>query len=292
MTGAGYGTRARTLLFVPGTRPDRFAKAAGSGADAMILDLEDAVSPQDKLTARSFVAEYVCSKPALVRVNAADTAWHDDDLLALRDAPCLAGVVLPKTETAEQVASVAAILGERVAVLALLETARGVQEAGAIARLPQIARLLFGSIDFGLDMGIAQRTVNQQSLLYARSAIVLASRAAGLAGPVDGVQADLDDDTATLAEARQAASLGFSGKLCLHPRQVPVVRAGFTESGSNLAWAVRVVAVAGASAGAAMRVDGEMIDKPRLELARRMIDSARREEASTEPGRGVEADVR
>ncbi|NJP25294.1 CoA ester lyase [Microbispora sp. SCL1-1] len=273
MTGA-YGTTARTLLFVPGTRPDRFAKAAASGADAVVIDLEDAVAPLDKARARAAAAAHVSVHPALVRVNGIGTPWHADDLAALAGTEGLAGVVLPKTEAAEHVASVAAALGPRVPVFALLESARGVRDADLIAQAPGVARLLFGNLDFCLDMGIPSRGGDEQALLFARSKVVLAARAAGLPGPVDGVEPEIDDDAAALEAARRAAAMGFTGKLCLHPRQVAVVRGAFSPSDAELNWARRVLDAAAGSAGAAVRVDGEMIDRPRLEFARRIVDSA------------------
>jgi citrate lyase subunit beta/citryl-CoA lyase len=276
VTGPADERHARTFLFVPGTRPDRFAKAAASGADAVILDLEDAVSAPDKPIARATVARHVFAHRALVRVNGAGTPWHVDDLAALADASQLAGVVLPKTESPDHVAAVAAVLGPRIGVFALLETARGVRDAGLIAQAPGVARLIFGNLDFCLDAGIPHQAGNQQALLFARSAIIVAARAAGLVGPVDGVQPDIDDDAETLADAHRAVALGFSGKLCLHPRQVPLVHAAFRPPAAQLQWARRVVEVAADSAGAAVRVDGEMIDKPRLELARRIISAAQR----------------
>jgi citrate lyase subunit beta/citryl-CoA lyase len=269
-----YGRDARTFLFVPGTRPDRFAKAAASGADAVILDLEDAVSPADKDSARAAIARYVSAHWALVRVNGAGTPWHGDDLAAVARASHLAGIVLPKTESPEDVAAVAATLGLRIPVFALLESARGVRDAGLIAQAPRTARLMFGNADFCLDTAIPDRGRNDEALLFARSAIVIAARAAGLPGPVDGIQPHIDDDDATLAAAHRAAALGFSGKLCLHPRQVPLVHAAFAPSAAELRWARRVMEVAAGSAGGAVRVDGEMIDKPRLELARRMVRGA------------------
>jgi citrate lyase beta subunit len=274
VTGHEYGRYARTFLFVPGTRPDRFAKAAASGADAVIVDLEDAVSAPGKTSARAAAAQHVSTYPALVRVNGVDTPWHSEDLAALRGADRLAGIVLPKTESAQHIAAVVAVLGPDVPVFALLESARGVQDARLIAQAPGTARLLFGNLDFCLDAGIAQHSGNEQALLFARSAIVVAARAAGLPGPVDGVQPEIDNDAATLADARRSAALGFSGKLCLHPRQVPLVHTAFMPSAGELRWATRVIEVAADSAGAAVRVDGEMIDQPRLELARRIVGAA------------------
>jgi citrate lyase subunit beta/citryl-CoA lyase len=268
-----YGIIARTFLFVPGTRPDRFAKAAASGADAVIIDLEDAVDPPDKAAARTSAVRYVSTRQALVRVNGFDTPWFHDDLAALAAAGPPAGIVLPKAESAAQIAAVLDVLGPRLPVFALVESARGVRDAALIAQAPGTARLLFGHIDFCLDAGIPDRADNDQALLFARSAVVVAARAAGLPGPVDGVQSDIDDDAATLAAARRAAGLGFRGKLCLHPRQIALVHGAFLPSAEELRWARRVVEAAKEGDGA-VRVDGEMIDKPRLALAHRIINTA------------------
>ncbi|GAA0385758.1 CoA ester lyase [Microbispora corallina] len=267
-----YGTTARTLLFVPATRPDRFAKAAASGADAVILDLEDGVAPQDKTRARAAATAHVSVHRALVRVNGIGTPWHEGDLSALAGAGGLAGVVVPKTESADHVAAVAAVLGPRVPVFALLESARGVRDADLVAQAPGVARLLFGDLDFCLDTGIPRG--DEQALLFARSKVVLAARAAGLPGPVDGVEPEIDDVAVTLAAARRAAALGFTGKLCVHPRQVGPVHSAFAPSDGELAWARRVLDMAEGTGGAAVRVDGEMVDTPRLELARRIVARA------------------
>jgi citrate lyase beta subunit len=270
------GLDAITFLFVPGSRPDRFDKAAASGADAVILDLEDGVGPADKASARAAVAQYIAHNRALVRVNGFSTPWLDDDLAAIAGAEDLVGVVLPKTDSPDQVAEVAARTGRRV--FALVETARGVRDVDRIALVPATARLIFGGLDFALDAGITVRSADEHELLFARSAIVVASRAAGLPGPIDGVQPEIDDDVATTASTRRGADLGFTGKLCLHPRQVPLVRAAFAPTQDELVWARRVLEVASGSSGAAVRVDGAMIDKPRLDLARRIV------RASEQPG--------
>lgn len=274
MTTHRHGVDAQTLLFVPGTRPDRFDKAAGSGADAVILDLEDAVSPSDKPAARDAVRAYVASRPALVRVNGFTTEWFRDDLAALVDAEALAGIVLPKVESPGQVADVVARLERPIPVLALIESAVGLRDIDLIASAPSTSRLIFGNLDFALDAGITVRSADETELLFTRSAIVVASRAAGLPRPIDGVQPDIDDDVATTSSARRSADLGFSGKLCLHPRQVALVRHAFDPSEDEIQWARRVIEVAEPSNGAAVRVGGEMIDQPRLELARRITDAA------------------
>lgn len=173
----------RTMLFVPGDRPERFAKAASSGADAVLLDLEDAVPEGNKAQAREASVAWLAHSPGLVRVNAVSTPWHADDLAALAalpEATALRGVVLPKSSTAPQVATVIERLPHRMPVLALVENAIGLREAAAIAGLPQVARMLFGSIDYALDTGITPSEPDEPELLWARSALVNASRAAGL----------------------------------------------------------------------------------------------------------------
>jgi len=264
---------ARSLLFVPGTRPDRFARAADSGADAVIIDLEDAVSEGDKHDARTAAAHYVARARSLVRINGAGTDWHEQDLMSLIGADGLAGVVVPKAETVEQLVAVREALGGNVPVLALIETAAGLRDAPVLAQVPGLTRLLLGHLDLCLSLGVPS-PANRLALLYARSQLVVASRAAGLPGPVDGVQPNIDDDRATAADAAHAVELGFEGKLCVHPRQVPIVHDALRPAASEVEWASRIVIAAGGSAGGALRVNGEMIDKPRLELAHRILDRA------------------
>jgi citrate lyase beta subunit len=257
-------------LFVPGDRPDRFAKAAASGADVVLCDLEDAVSPDAKSEARTAVADWVAEHPALVRINAADSPWYDDDLAALAQARSLLGVVVPKADVASARSTLARLPAD-LGVFALVETARGVRDADALAEVPGVRRLLFGNLDFGLDAGITPTGDHEPELAYARSRLVVASRAAGLAAPVDGVCTDLDDPGRIADSARRARNAGFGGKFCLHPKQVAAVNAAFSPTERELDWARRVMDVAAGSGGAAVRMDGEMIDKPRLELARRLL---------------------
>ena len=254
---------ARSWLFAPGDRPERFGKAAASGADAVILDLEDAVAPGRKPVARDQVGQYLTSNRAFVRINAAGTEWHDDDLRMVTSAPGLLGIVLPKSDSADVVTSVAEAL--TAPLVTLIESALGVQNAPAIAA--QATRLAFGNLDFSLDAGTGN---DETALLYARSVLVLASRAAGLPGPIDGVTTSIDDPAIAARDAAHGRNLGFAGKLCVHPNQVSVVNSAYSYDSATVDWACRVVRAAGASGGAAVRVDGQMIDKPRLELAQRV----------------------
>ncbi len=244
-------------LFVPADRPDRFLKAFSSGADAVILDLEDAVSPDRKGVARAALAAARdvidgAVRPVLVRVNAVGTPWHADDMAAVAALP-LAGVVLPKAESAADVAEAARMTG--VPVMALIESARGIAAARDTARVA--ARVAFGSIDFASDLGCGH---SREALLAARGELVLASRLAGLAGPLDGVTTAYGDAVAVEDDARYASLLGFSGKLLIHPSQIAPARAGFMPSAEERAWAERVLAAD--REGGAVAVDGAMVDAP------------------------------
>jgi len=264
-------TPPRSYLFVPGDRPERIAKARAGGADAVIVDLEDAVAPGNKALARDAVAGALdAAAPVVLRVNGADTAWFGDDA-RLAAHPGVAAVMLPKAASAEPVAALRAASGGKP-VLALIESAAGMANLKALAATAGVARLVFGSIDFQLDLDIAD---DDLALLPFRMRIVLASRVANLPAPVDGVTTALDDATRIEAEARRARSLGFGGKLCIHPRQVAIVNEAFSPSAADLAWAQRVVDAAAASGGAAVAVDGKMVDAPVLARARRLLAARR-----------------
>ncbi|MFE4369169.1 HpcH/HpaI aldolase/citrate lyase family protein [Streptomyces sp. NPDC056835] len=262
---------ARTMLFVPGDRPERFAKAASSGADAVLLDLEDAVPAGNKVQAREAAVGWLARSPGLVRVNAVGSPWHADDLAALAEAGALRGVVLPKSSTAPQVAGVIERLPHGIPVLALVENAIGLREAAAIAGLPRVGRMLFGSIDYALDTGITPSGPDEPELLWARSALVNASRAAGLPAPLDGVFTHLDDPVGLESSSRRSRALGFGGRLCVHPRQIATVHRAWQPGDDEIRWARRVVRAGGDSNGAAVRVDGQMVDLPLLRRARRVL---------------------
>jgi len=255
-------------LFVPADRPERFAKAAASGTDAVILDLEDAVAPAGKDAARSALAAAMPEAAVVIRVNAAGTPWHTADLALLDTLPA-AGAMLPKAEDPAAVADVAHRLGEGRILIPLIESALGLHHAAAIAAVPGVTQLAFGPADFRNDIGCDD---TPEALLVARSTLVLASRLGGIAAPLDGPCFDFRDGEATTIEARHARGLGFGGKLCIHPVQVPVVRAAFRPSAEETAWARRVIA-AGRD-GAAAGLEGAMIDAPVLARARRLLAEA------------------
>lgn len=261
----------RTYLFVPGNRPDRFEKARQSGAHAVILDLEDAVQGKQKDLARETVASWLSpERPVYVRINGTGTPWFERDLEVVC-LPGVLGVILPKAEFPEQVVQVAAHLAGEARVLPLLETALGIWNARALAQAPRVERLAFGSVDFQLDTGI---TGEQEELLYARSRLVLASRIASLLPPVDGVTMALDDMARLRDEVARARRLGFGGKLCIHPGQVEIINQGFAPTEAEQVWARRVLEAADATGAGALRLDGELIDRPVIERARSILAQA------------------
>ena len=263
---------ARSYLFVPGDRPDRFDKALAAGADAVIVDLEDAVAPAAKAAARAAVGAWLSTeKPIVLRINADTTEWFADDLRLAR-APGVAGILLPKAERID--GALQAICAETGKfLLPLIETAVGFEQARALASAPGVERLLFGTLDFQVDMGIDGEG---DELAYFRSALVLASRLAGIQPPVDGPSTALDDSAQVAADTHRARRLGFGGKLCIHPRQVAPVNAAFAPSADDLVWAQRVLAAAAESGGAAVALDGRMVDRPVILKAEQMVREAAR----------------
>ena len=265
----------RTYLFVPGHRADRFDKALDSAADAVVLDLEDAVAPEDKPAARALVAQRLAPAGALerdrliVRINDVSTPWFAADVEMLSRAGVVT-VMLPKAEHPEAVSQVRGAC-PGVSVLALIETARGVLKAEAIAEAEGVSRLIFGTIDFALDLGLSD---DPAGLDHAASRIALASRAAGLPAPVAGVTAAIDDEPRLLADLARARVHGFDAKLCIHPRQVEPIHRALRPGATELAWAHRVVAAAGH--GGAAQVDGRMVDKPVLLRAQALLARERR----------------
>ncbi len=260
----------RSYLFVPGDRPERIGKARASGADAVIVDLEDAVAPANKRAARDAVANALDpAQPVLLRINGADTEWFADDARLAAGAG-ISAVMLPKADSMDAVAAARKACGGKP-VLALVESALGMANLPALATAPGLARLVFGSIDFQLDLGIDD---DDLALLAYRSQLVLMSRVTNLPPPVDGVTTALDEAARIDREAQRARSLGFGAKLCIHPQQIAIVNAAFSPSSEQLAWARRIVEAASAAGGAAVAVDGKMVDAPVLARARQLLDEA------------------
>jgi citrate lyase subunit beta/citryl-CoA lyase len=258
---------ARSLLFVPAHRPDRFAKAASAGADAVIIDLEDAVSPQDKVQARDNAAAWLGQgHNAVIRINPPGTLWFDADLdMATRHR---APIMVPKSENPAVLAALARRTAGTCLLMLLIETAAGVERALGVCATPGAVRVAFGNADFSGQLGIAHD--DHLALAYARSRLVSASAAVGLCPPIDGVTTCVADMNALTADIVHARRLGFTGKLCIHPAQTAAVTAHFTPTEYEQKWARAVVA----ADGSVTVVDGEMVDKPLVERARRILSAA------------------
>jgi citrate lyase subunit beta / citryl-CoA lyase len=262
---------AQSYLFVPGSKPERFDKALGSGADAVIIDLEDAVEPAAKEAARDAIAAWVSRKyPVLVRINARSTPWFEADA-ALGALAGVAGIVLPKAESADDVCATLAIARRRVPIYPLIESALGMWNVEEIARAPCVKRLMFGTLDFIADMGMTDDGV---PLNHHRSRLALVSRVVGIESPVDGVTPDIQDDERIARDAFNGKQLGFGAKLCIHPKQVEAVHRCYRPSDDEVRWAKRVVDAMRASNGGVVTVDGKMVDRPVLLRATQIVELA------------------
>lgn len=255
---------ARSWLLLPGSRPDRFAPWSRSAVDALVLDLEDGVAVADKPAARDHVASWLSGNGhGWVRIADFATAEWEQDLRLLRDLPGLVGVMLAKTESAEQVDATAAMLRPRTPVIALVESALGIENALDIARAEPTARLAFGVGDYRRDTGAGDDTT---ALAYPRSRLVVASRAARLPAPIDGP--NLTSDPSLLEDGcAVAVTMGMRGKLTLDPDQAVVINAALAPSPDDIGWARSILHVLGEN-GANIR-DGS--DAPRLARAHQII---------------------
>ncbi|WP_321950644.1 HpcH/HpaI aldolase/citrate lyase family protein [Paraburkholderia bannensis] len=262
------GFSPQSYLFVPGSRPERFERALESGADAVIIDLEDAVEPAAKEAARENIANWVSRRhPVLVRINGRATPWFEADAkLGALDG--VAGIVLPKAESAEDVTATIALARRRVNVYPLIESALGMWNAMAIAKAPFVKRLMFGTLDFIAEMGMPD---DGEPLNHYRSQLALISRVAGIDTPVDGVTPDIHDIARIERDALNGKRLGFGAKLCIHPKQVEAVHSVFRPSEQDLAWAARVADAASEAGAGAITVDGKMVDRPVLLRAQRIL---------------------
>lgn len=269
---------ACSFLFVPANRPERLPKALASGADMVIADWEDAVSPADKASARSALlaacADLSLAQRArlLVRINAAGTAWHADDVQALATLvqQGVAGAVVPKAESAAVLEAVAAGAGGQCALVPLIESVAGLDAADVLAQAPQVVRLAFGHLDFQVDAGM-QCAPDEAELLPIRMALVLASRRGNLVQPIDGVTVDTRDAAVTTADTQRAQRMGFGAKLCIHPAQVATVHAVFAPPAEAVTRAQQVVQAMEAAQGGVCVLDGRMVDAPVLHLAQRTL---------------------
>ncbi|KAF1045163.1 MAG: Citrate lyase subunit beta-like protein [Herbaspirillum frisingense] len=270
---APQAASAASYLFVPASRPERYGKALASGADAVIVDLEDAVGPPLKEEARAALSAWLGENGPQarlwVRVNAADTTWHEDDIAAFAGAG-IAGIVLPKAEDPAVIAGIAGRLREGQSVIALVESAAGIAAMRDIARTRGVLRMAFGSIDLQVDLGMQCDEIESE-LAHLRVEMVLASRLAGIASPIDGVTTRFDDMDFLIAAVQRSLRLGFGAKLCIHPRQVAGVNEGFRPTPAELAWAEAVMEAVARGDGGAISLDGKMVDKPVILQAQRFL---------------------
>lgn len=266
----------RSVLFVPANDERKWLRAFDSGADAVILDLEDAIAPAEKELARNSARMALAGRTSaaplvLVRINGLDTAWAQADL-AMVEGSGADGIVVPKAEGA----SLSRIPIGGLPVIAIIETATGLQGVREVATHPRVCALLLGGADLSTELGLEHRPDGQE-LLYARSHVVMASAAAGLRSPIDVVHLDIRADDALRAETLLARSLGMGAKACIHPGQVTVVNEVLTPSAAEVASATDVVAVyaAALAEGAAVAVlNGKMIDLPLVLKAERTLSIA------------------
>jgi citrate lyase subunit beta/citryl-CoA lyase len=267
---------ARSFLFVPGNRPERFAKALASGADAVIIDLEDAVPLDAKLAARDALLaawpDFDAAQRArlLVRVNPFGTPWHQADLAAVANLTGLGAVMLPKAETPQHIAHAAQTSG--LPVLPLIESAEGLGQMDLMARTPGVLRLVLGHIDLQADLGLSCGP-DEAELAPVRLALVVASRRAGLPSPVDGVTTATTNAEVLTQDAQRSRRFGMGAKLCIHPAQVDGVHQALAPTEAECDWARRVLAAEVAAGGGAFSVDGKMVDPPVLLLARRILQT-------------------
>ena len=265
-----------SYLFVPGNRPERFDKALCSGADAIVIDLEDAVAADDKALAREHIGAWLdaqsdVAERVLVRINDAGTPWFDADLGLVRSAGIRA-IMLPKVEHGQQIDRVRAALPAAGFVVPIIESARGVLAVESIAVVPAVQRLAFGTLDYAVDLDLSG---DERGLTYAACRIAIASRAAGLLAPIAGVTTDIDDEGRLLADLAFARACGFGAKLCIHPRQVAALHRALAPRPEEIAWAKRVLSATNGAPGA-VQVDGQMVDRPVLLKAKSILERAPR----------------
>ncbi|MFL1454045.1 HpcH/HpaI aldolase/citrate lyase family protein [Marinobacter sp. GN3S48] len=266
--------KLKTMLFVPATRPERIEKALASDAGAVIVDLEDAVPPDSKEVARESLENFLIhhNGPGIyVRINGRGTDCFEGDVALCARHDKVIGIMLPKAESAEDIAAVA---HTGKPVIPLIESARGLLALSVIAATPAVERLSYGGLDLSDDLGIEGNTDGAERILdQCRYQILVCSRAAGLLPPIDTVFPVFDDEQAVTARARRARNMGFAGMLCIHPRQIAAVQSGFAPDAQQVEWANKVMEAA-KSGGGAFKVDGQMVDAPVIAMAKTILERA------------------
>ncbi|MGZ0189497.1 MAG: HpcH/HpaI aldolase/citrate lyase family protein [Alphaproteobacteria bacterium] len=276
----------RTMLFAPGNHARKVEKVFDAGADAVILDLEDAVAISEKPATRAVVRDAL-QRPrsclGYARVNGIETPFCYGDIEALI-GPGIDGIVLPKAETADQLKTVDWLMGQlerdrglpvgSIDLLPIIETAKGHRALSQLASaVSRVKRLSFGAGDYTLDLGM-RWSLGEAELIAARAAVVMESRAAELEPPIDTVFIHLNEEAAFQTSAEYGRDTGFQGKLCIHPKQIEPANMVFTPSDAEVAYAKRVVAAfdeAEAAGSASIQVEGYFVDYPIVEKARRTL---------------------
>ncbi len=269
-----------SYLFVPGDRPDRFAKALAAGAGAVILDLEDAVSPEAKPAAREHIRAWSASQATpnahvIVRINDTATSWFEADLELVRTC-AMRAVMLPKAECPADIARCTAAQPDGGFVIPIIETARGVLNVEDVAAAPGVQRLAFGTLDYAVD---ADLSGDERGLLYPACRMALASRVAGIGAPIAGVTPAIGNDAQLESDLRFARACGFGAKLCIHPAQLAITHRAFAPTDEEIVWARRVIEAVGSGRGA-VQVDGKMVDRPVVLKAQNILDRAGRQGVS------------
>jgi Citrate lyase beta subunit len=260
----------RTALFVPATHPDRIDKALASGADEVIVDLEDAVAADQKDRARDNLRTWLdqATLPVMVRINAVGQSAYAADIALCRNHARVSGIVLPKAESGEDVFCLGA---EGKRIWPLIESAAGLSRLAEIAATDGVERLVAGFLDMALDLGWNYGTPGTEIMLdRVRYELVLQSRLNGLAQPVDGVYPDIGDTEGLARNAVKIRDMGFAGMLAIHPKQVSVIHEAMQPSEEEIAWAERVIAAAENSQGA-FALDGAMVDAPVIAKAGQVL---------------------
>ena len=265
---------ACSFLFVPATQPERYGKALASGADGVIIDLEDAVGQDDKAKARGILKNIWPSisidqrHRIVVRCNAPGSSFYAADLMLAKELQ-VRHLMSPKTESRNHINGAAEEL-KNTAFIPMIETPLGLHHLNEIASAEQVLRLALGNLDMQVELGISCDD-NETEIDTARFMLVLASKLAQIAPPLDGVTPSTDDEPRIFAHAQKAKRFGFGAKLCIHPKQIPIIKRAFSPTVEEISWAKRVLAADNASNGQAVKVDGKMVDRPVVMLAHRIL---------------------
>lgn len=280
MTSAEQVAGAQTFLFVPGDRPERFAKAMAAGADVVIIDLEDAVAAGQHQTALDAVVEALTGSEirALVRVHPTGDSLHARELDVLMGGPTsdnagvpltgLLGLVVAKADDPAALRELRDRVSPELAVIPLIESAQGMVLSLEIAQIPGVTRLAFGAVDYTLDIGARPEP---EFLASARSQLVLVSRVASIAAPLDSPPTEILDLEVVAAGAARARGYGFGGALAIHPAQLSALRTGFAPTSAEVEWAREVLAAEDRDGAGAGQVRGQLVDRPVFDRARAII---------------------